>query len=164
MLEKGDSVLERIEAQSLLLADLPSEEGLGHAVQIATLRQQLGDPTGAYAAYQQALVLRPAATEALEPALRFLENKEEFEEMARLLSIAAQAPQRPAERASLLRRLAEIFETKLADPRRAVQVWWQAWEEKQRGEEAASLKRICGTLQDWRHYSQVLLRQAQSAS
>ncbi len=152
---------QRLEALALLLSHLRGGERFACALELARAHTDAGEPDAAHAAFQQALALQPAAPEALEPALRHLESRGELGEVVRLLSAAIQASVAPRPRAQLLRRLARLFEERLADPGQAVQLWWHAWEEAPDPGDPVTLKRLLAALQQWDSYLQVLLRELQ---
>lgn len=150
----------RIEALSLLLPELHGEKRFTCAMEMASLWERAGDQDKAYSAYRQALSIRPAVPEVLDPVLKYLERREAHEELASVLEGAAQATPRRKERAALLRRQARIIEENLSDPKRAAQYWWRAWElDPASADPPANLKRIYADFQDWHQYRRVLKRE-----
>ncbi|MCK5800009.1 MAG: hypothetical protein KAI47_22620, partial [Deltaproteobacteria bacterium] len=144
------TVLER------LVVDRHDPETFDDALRLASLCEDLEAPEAALDAYRRALSLRPAAPEALEPTRRHLLASGQHEQLAELLAISAPAAQSPQERARLWRELALLAEEKLADPDRAVQAWWRAWELGQQGEEPTQLKKLYAKEKRWTRYLDVL--------
>jgi tetratricopeptide (TPR) repeat protein len=131
-------------------------ETFDDALQLASLAEQLQRPEQAFEAYRTALSLRPAAPEALEPTRRHLLANGQFEQLAELLAVSAPAAASPQERATLWRELAALAERELSDRSRAVQAWWRAWEQAQRGDEPGEIKRLYAEEQRWTRYLDVL--------
>ncbi|PID38150.1 MAG: hypothetical protein CSA65_08670 [Proteobacteria bacterium] len=135
-------------------------ETFDDALQLAQLAEQLGRPEQAFEAYRTALSIRPAAPEALEPTRQHLLAAGQVEQLAELLAVSAPAAASPRERATLWRELAALAERELSDRSRAVQAWWRAWEQAQRGDEPGEIKRLYAEEQRWTRYLDVLRQEA----
>lgn len=155
-----EMVGERIETLGLLLPFLEGDERFEHSLQLARLHAQLGDDEAAQAAYREALAVRPAAPEALEPVRRHLRDKGADRELSDVLETAARHAARDAQ-LPLLRELAELADAQLADPGRAVRFHWRAWElDPNSTHEPAQLKRIYAETEQWTRYRRVLEHEA----
>lgn len=79
------------------------------------LQQQLGDPSAAIDAYRQVLELGPANQLALLELTKLLEQTERWMELTELLTQRIDLADAEPQRVSLLLRLANIYDEKLAD-------------------------------------------------
>jgi Tfp pilus assembly protein PilF len=160
--EHAGKTAEAVAALTLLGAEGPVDERFELAMHRARLQEHAGDRDAVHAAYLEALRVRPAAPEALEPVLRRLAESQAHEELTATLAAAAQAARQGAERAELLRRQAEHCESTLHDASRAADLWFAAWQEHPQGGEAARLKQLYAKLERWDRYHVVLLREVVS--
>jgi tetratricopeptide (TPR) repeat protein len=155
-----EMVAERIEALGLLLPFLEGDERFEQSLQLARLHAQLGDEEAAQTAYREALAVRPAAPEALEPVRRHLQDNGTERELSEVLETAARHAAREAQ-LPLLRELAQLADTQLEDPGRAVRFHWKAWElDPASTHEPEQLKRIYAETEQWTRYRSVLEQEA----
>ena len=110
------------------------------------LDRGLGDPERALRAAHAALEERPQSTAASDRCIALYERMSRWNDLANFLSDRVeQARSDGEERAPLARRLAELAETRLGDPGRAIPAWRHVLAEKPADREALSaLARLFG--------------------
>jgi tetratricopeptide (TPR) repeat protein len=153
----------RIEALKLLVDDLDGDKRFDSAVELGNTLDEAGRAEEAQQCYREALGARPADPAALEPVREALEHEGHVEELVEVLEQAARnAPL--GRQLPLMRELAALAETELADLSRTARYLWKAWELAPGNlDEPSHLKRIYTELGQWHSYRRVLEREVLQA-
>ena len=119
-LEAWDWLLPLLEAAQLAAAGAPSADEL--TITSALYEEKLRDLDRAFMLYREVFVLNPNSDAVLAKLEELAEGAGTHEQLADALRMAAASAAAPEQTLKLLRKIASIYETKLASPERAIDI------------------------------------------
>ncbi len=128
-------------------------------VEVAGLREQLGDPAGAIAAWRQVLELDEGDRDAHERLAALYEQTQAWHELIDILGVAARFAGDPPREAELRTRIAQIYTRTLEDLDSAVDAWQSVLDVDPESPSAiAALLDVHARREDWLAVQDVLTR------